>query len=471
MVILRNIANQANQDVGWDKATGSVSVGGSSYTPQQLQGMGGQLVNNQWSVPDSIANRIVGKSPQGLQQAKYAQQKEIDNMGNTMQDMSDSYLQQQSAQLDNARNSQLTELKMAYEQAIADGQISERDAQAEFQAKAKEVEKQAYTDADKTALYGQDMGIQNSQQMIGLMQGDNERKNNLINQNMSTRDKRVSDIRDRLNAVKKQKDLDISRVNSEYDNGLLQAKGEANQMYANNMFGFMSDNYSANRDQRFTQENMEISDDLQRGQMALGQQYTEKNMETELQNSLKQATHDSGLAIERMNVQQGLDLQKMSQALKDDITKMNIQFGQSSALQSQSHANSMASAQANYSNKVNAEEQAYQKQLARDLKGVTPGTTEYKVIEQNNAREFKNNLTKIHNNTVYEYTVKNTLENAPTVAPKKPFNWSTGSNDIGGNIMNSVTGYTKNKSSYDSQTQAIKNKNALLKTTSKYLPS
>lgn len=473
MVELRKTAESAGQQVGFDPHTKIVSVGNQQFTPQQLQGMGGQIVNERWHLPQQAMQSIIPQQapPAHIsQQGGWNQQQAMSDMQSFIQQQSVGFLQQQQAQLQIMMESQIAQLKMAYEQAIADGQISIRDAEAQFQQQVKQIQQQAYLDAERTALYGHDMGIQNSQQMVGLMQGDNARKNSMINENMTTRDRRINDIKDRLNAIKTQKNIDMARVIAEYDHGMLRAQGEANQMFANNMFGLMQNDYFANRDQRFTQDNMRLGDELQRGQMMLGQEFTRENMATQFDYALKQATHESGLAIERMNVQHGLDLAKMAQALKDDIQKMSISFGHQSSLQSQAHKQSLARMEAEYKKKIEAEEKAYRTQLARDLRGITPGTQEYKVITANHERQFKNNLTQIHLGTVYEYTTQQILQDAPATAPKKPTDFILGKYDSIGNLLNWITGFNKKNDSYNAQMEAIKRRDEMMNSVTPYLP-
>lgn len=461
MVILRNIANQAGQNVDWDSKTGNVSVGGSSYTPNQLREMGGQLVDNQWTMPSYVANNMLSNSPQSTQITNQRRQTQLDNMYSMMGAMSDSYLSEQRASLESARDNQLSALQKAYATAVSDGQISIRDAESAYEEQAKAINEQAYLDSQQTALYGQDMGIQNSQQMVGLMQGDNARKNSLINTNMTTRDKRVADIRDRLTALKTQKNLDMANVHAQYDSALAQAQAQANQMQSNNIFGVMSNDYYAQRDQDYNKQNMLFSNDLQMGQMAQQQKYNQINMDTNFQNTLKQ-----------MEVAQGFDLEKMSVQLANDMKKMSTQYGYSSALQSQSAKQQIANAQNEYIMKLKQEEDKYQIQLERDLRGVTPGTKEYEVITKTAENNLKQSVSNIHAETVYKYSLENTL-NAPNEATlTAPKDWTSGGRftDFISKGLNSMTNYDDKLSAYNAEQDAIARKQAMLQSGNKYLP-
>lgn len=468
LIGLRASAEGQGSNVGWDAKSGNVTVGDKQYTSQQLQSMGGQMVNDSWQLPQNAIQSMLGSGAK--QTPQFNQQDQMKNMMQSNQQMGDAQFKQQKAQLDMMLESQITQLKMAYDQAITDGQISVRDAEAQFEEQKGAIEQQAYLDAERTGLYSQDMGIQNSQQAIGLMQGDQARNNSLINQNMTTRDKRVSDIKDRLNNVRKEKNLALVQAQAEHGYGILGAKADANKMVAQNAFGLMQDDYSANRGQQFAKDNMYLGDELQRGQMELGQEYAKDNMETQFQNALKSATHDSELAIKRMTMQQGFDLEKMSQSLKDDITKMAKQFGYSSALETQSSKNAISQIQAKYELEVKAEENAYAKKLERDLRGVKKGTKEYEVITKNNERDLQNIVLQKH---VLAVSDANDIMLATdiTTPVEKPKDLSTPDQwgNIGG-LLNSVTGYNKKSSKYNAYQSAVERKKASLEDIKMYMP-
>lgn len=59
IVGLRQYAENAGIDVGWDPATGNVFIGSQSYTPAQLRGMGAQLVNDRWQIPQSKIDELL----------------------------------------------------------------------------------------------------------------------------------------------------------------------------------------------------------------------------------------------------------------------------------------------------------------------------------------------------------------------------------------------------------------------------
>lgn len=408
-----------------------------------------QIPATSQSVPSQAIPQQIAQIP--MQQAsQFNQQAEMAQMMQMNQQMADAGFQQQKAQLDMMLESQIAQLKMAYDQAITDGQISVRDAEAEFQEQSKAIEQQAYQDAERMGLYTQDMGIQNSQQAVGLMQGDNARKNSMINQNMTTRDKRVNDIKDRLNSIKTQKNIELSKVQAEHGYGVLGARASANQQISQNAFGLMQDNYTANRDQNFAQQNMYTQQGFNQQNMATEQGYNRENMETQFQNSLKSATHDSNLAIDRMNIQQGFDLDKMSQMFKDDMAKMAKQFGYSSSLNAQEQANRIEMISKEYEAKVKAEEDTYERDLERNLRGVQPGTKEYELITGTAERELKQRINELHTNTVYEAVSMDIFENTPSSPPSMPTNHKDNWGDVG----NLLSGYEGKMNDYNAMMDA-----------------
>jgi len=403
-------------------------------------------------------------------QQNYNLSSEMANMQGYLQDMSDAYLKNQQAALESNLTAVISELQAAYQQAVADGQISVRDAEAQFEEQVKQIEQQAYLDAERTALYAQEMGIQNSQQMVGLMQGDMARKQSLMQESMTERDRRINDIKDRMNAIKSQKDISIARAKADYRTGLLGAQSEAQLMRSQNMFDLMRDEYAANREQRFAQENLRLQQD-----------YNLEIIEKEFQKNLELATHNSALAIERMNVQHGLDLETMAQALKDDIAKMAYQYNAQAKLQNAAFSKEMKTLEEKYKLQIKAEEDAYRRQLERDLRGVTPGTDEYKVITANNERELKNKLTEIHVGTVYEAMSKKIIKEFPgdEIEPPKDYtepdyievaDTSYPLYDYLGGLKNWLTGYDEKSKEYQKQLEAQQRYYEMLNAANKYFP-
>jgi hypothetical protein len=168
-----------------------------------------------------------------------------------LQEGADASMQSQEALLGQARDAQILEIQKALEDAVSEGKISVREAEEQFEANKVEIEKQAYQDNERTELTSQDRGIQNSAQMIGLMQGDNARKNSLINENMSTRDRRMADISDRLSNITNKSKLDTANANANYGYGIAGAQGQIDAQMAQNQFTMNMDDYKMDREQQF----------------------------------------------------------------------------------------------------------------------------------------------------------------------------------------------------------------------------
>lgn len=381
MSVLRDLAKQNGQNVSYDTKTKNVQVGANVYTPAQLQSMGGQLVNgNRWTLPQSAASQIVGSASSWQSPA---QQTQMSQMQSALQNMSGQYYGGQAAQLASTRDSQLKELQSAYADAISTGKSDIRTANSDYESQSNEINNQAYLDAEQTALYGNDMGIQNSQQMLGLMAGDNARKNTLINQNMTERDKRIADINDRLTALKTKRDLDIANTNSQYNSGLLQARSQAGQMYNTNMFGLMQDDYSANRTQ---------------------------------QNTLKQMDYQSDITLKQMAKQQEFNLDTLAKSFDYDLQKMNAEYGYSTALQSQQAAANASAASQAYQQKIAYENYTYERDLERALNGTDPNTKEGKLIVATKKQELADKLQAAAVSTIADFQLSNTINNYNSVS-------------------------------------------------------
>ena len=219
----------------------------------------------------------------------------MNDIMNALAIMSGAYMQQQQAMLEATRQNQLANLQKAYSDAVAQGKMSIRDAEDQYVQQLNAINQAAYQDAERTKLYGQNMGLSNSQQMVGLMQADNARKNSLLNQNMTIRDKRINDIRDRINAITAQRDLDIANVNAQYDAGLQQAMATAMMNMGNNAFGLLQNDYLANREHQRALELSNIEYERAKEMMDKEQRFALEKMEKEYGYSVAKAKLSASL--------------------------------------------------------------------------------------------------------------------------------------------------------------------------------
>ena len=330
--------------------------------------------------------------------------------------MRDAYITQQKSILEANLESQLTALKNSLDQAVADGELSVREAEYQFEQQKQALEKQAYLDSERTQLYGQEMGLQNSQQMAGLIAGDTMRANSLLNQNMTVRDKQIADIRTRLDAIKNQYNNAVNEAQANFNTGLMQVEGQAQQQYAQNMFNLKQEDYSANRQQQFN----------------------EINMMQQFLNALEQATHESNLMIDRMNVQHGLDLEKINIQFQNDLKKMGIQ-----------HQYALKQAAAAAAANARAAEAAFQRQM----KLIDPSTPEGKLMAQKAEADLKNQIKAGQAQAASNAYMQSIINNAPSSAPTKPTDYTT-IDPVGGTLLNWLTGYNKNMNTYQQEKAA-----------------
>jgi len=153
------------------------------------------------------------------------------------------YIEQQQALLAMERDRQIAELEMIYERQVAEGKLSVREAEEAFEAEKKQIQQDYYESVQRLNIYAQNMGIANSQQMIGLMQGDAYRKEQLISDARSKYNKRVADIRDRINSLMNERDIGIANANAQYNAGVINASAEARLNSSNQLFNLYQTEY------------------------------------------------------------------------------------------------------------------------------------------------------------------------------------------------------------------------------------
>lgn len=281
------------------------SIVSKNQQPQQSQ-------QQQQYTPDAIMERQQGGNADRLA-----------SLQQMLQQGANSTYESQKSLLDSALNQQLTDLQNALEQAVADGEMSIRDAHAAFEENKATIQADAYRDSELTQLHAQDRGIQNSQQMVGLMQGDQSRERTMINKNMTERDRRVADVKDRLNMIKNQSKNTMASAQAQHGFGLAGAKGQADAQMYQNMFNMNLEDYKMDRDQRFQldKSGMELSNQMQLQQQQ--QKY-----------ALEQLTQQQKYTLEQMSRQLGMDLQKMSVDQVYKLAQMAEQQGHNMQLQS-----------------------------------------------------------------------------------------------------------------------------------------
>lgn len=313
------------------------------------------------------AKRIAGYTAQDTaklynESLKFNPQQAMAGMQDSLKASSEGYYANQKAMIDSALSTNLAQLQKTYEQAIADGMISIRDAQTAFTEQKAALEKQAYQDSEITALYSNAMGIQNSQQAIGLMQGDQARMANLSNKNMSERDMKIANIKDRINSLGNIAKISAVDAQAQHDYGLAGARGQADLNYSNGLFGLQQADYIANQNQAFTEKNL-----------ATQQGYNLENMEKQQMYDLSKLSQQQINQLEILAKQHGYDLEKMAK-----------QYGYEASLAAVARASGGGG-----SSESMTEQQKYDLQMQRILASGKEGTSEYEVnkLQKNQARE------------------------------------------------------------------------------------
>lgn len=141
------------------------------------------------------------------------------------------------------RDQALLDVTKAYNDAIAQGKLSETEAMDAYNNAVKQINESAYRDSQLTNAMAYDRGIGNSQQMLGLMAGDNARANNMRTDVLTERDKRINTLKDRIASLTKEKDLDTAQINKDYNYDITQAKSESDRYYNDFLLGQASGNY------------------------------------------------------------------------------------------------------------------------------------------------------------------------------------------------------------------------------------
>ena len=266
---------------------------------------------------------------------EFDRQGEYDKYEQLMKGSSDAAYRQQQAMLDSTLNKQLADLEMAYKEAINQGEMSVRDAEAQFEAQKAELQKTAYQQAEATKAYGSNMGITHSQQMIGMQQGDNARMNKLQNSNAGDRDRRINDIQDRIKMLSAQKDLQTGAAKAEHGYASAGARSQADYAYMQSMGDFASKDYFTQQQRQHDfdmsdlqyNQNMDMSDrQFAQGNYMADKQYgqnlfmSDKSHGQNMQMSDKQ--FGQGLSMSDKNFQQNIHMADKQQGFNIDLESL-----------------------------------------------------------------------------------------------------------------------------------------------------
>jgi hypothetical protein len=422
---------------------------------KQLYGSGLKLERiggaDRYEVVDNLKKFMTPKAPTPQQQ--------IDNKMGAIEKLlkggSDSYYKNQEGALQSQRDAQMNELKKAYENAVSEGKISIDEAKSQFDKAVGELNKQydsskgtvmeqyedtnetineqAYNDSKRTEAVAQDRGIQNSAQMLGMEASDNARTNDYLTQNAesknsaitgltqqrdgqlseytSERDSRINSIKDRINAITKQKDLDLANVNNQYNAGLTQARGQADMMYNQALADLKAGDLNAFRQQQYALAQIDRQQAFDLEKMA--KQYDYGKMMQDDQQSFQQGMQkmEQNFQMNSMLKQHQFDMSKLNATFTQDLQKMAKQFGFESQLSDKQFQQEWKIMQQDAQNAIAQEQKSYELARSRELSRYQKGTPEYEIREQQlkDARDAK--IMDIHTQTMYDAQAQMHLSN------------------------------------------------------------
>lgn len=315
-----------------------------------------------------------------------------------MQDFLNKAMQAQmgsaTAQLGLARDNALAQLEANLQKAVNQGQLSIREAERQFAQAEAGINEQAYRDAELTNLTSHDRGIQNSAQMVGLMQGDQYRRQSLMSDAVTARDQQISSINNQLDQMRYETGVNKQMANSQYDYGMAQAQGDLlGKMYASMGEMQMAEFQRLSADEQQLRM-AQLAQQYQMQQMGQQQNFTQQNMEREQKYALEKLSVGQRYQLEQMAKAFGYDLQKMSVDQQYRMAQMAQSFGYDMALQDSSQQFQAGQQERSFahdirmlSEKMSMDQASYRTELERQLKYYTD--KDVSQMTENDLREFQ----------------------------------------------------------------------------------
>lgn len=369
---------------------------------------------------------------QAQQQASLYDPKMFDNpeqmnaLNGAMQGSRNSFVANAQAQLDATRSQAISQLSKAYEDAVANGHISIRDAETQFNNQKAQIEQQHYADSERMGLTAQDRGIQNSQQMLGLQMTSDANSAKLINTNVSDRDKRIADIQDRMNALSKQKDLDIANANTQYNSGLLQATNQADMNMSNQQFQLGMEQWK--QQQAYLQQlgMLKAQDFYQGKQQDKQNAFAHGENQANQQFDLTKLGVGNQYQLGQMDAQHGYKVDEMKLNNQFDLEKLAQQFANQRSLQAQSlsaqagmNNAKIAAGQKAQEDAIRAEEAKYNTAMQRELNKFDANTPEGQIRQAQLKDQRDQTMLGYKAKLQAEAEAKSALS-GPDVAPTAP---------------------------------------------------
>lgn len=485
LVILRDIAGKNNATIDWDKNTKNVIINDKSYTKQQLTDMGGTMVNDRWQLPQSVAESLTQNNTQPTQPVTQSTQPNpIDEILQSITSSNQGWLDTQKAVIQGNRDTQIAELEASLNKAVQEGQLSVLEAREQFEKQKEAINAQSYIASEQTQLQGQEMGVQNSQQMLGMMASDQSRKASLVNDNIKNRDNRILAIQERIKGLTADANIQRNTIERNAQNQMLSASGQAQQNISNATTDLLKQDYFTSKEQDFQRWMQSSDQDFQRetiannqnfqkemvkdeqsfqtkmmdknfantltqmavaqgydlDKMSVQQKYAMANMATAHQYSMKESNMKFTQTLRQMSIAQGYDIQKMKQSFKNEVDFMNIQLGAEEVAKDNDYQRQLGLVEQQFELEQKAIESKYKTDLKNALKGITPGTDEYKLITGTYDQQLKQELATNNQKLLQQFTTDTILNNPDMTTAEK---------------MNFFNSYSPGQA-YDSQTQEVK---------------
>jgi len=315
-----------------------------------------------------------------------------DNYKNFLKDATDASYNNQQSMLEQTKNNNLTNLEKALGDANFEGEQGQKEAEKALVAEQGAINEDAYMNSQATNLSGENRGVQNSQQMLAMQQGDQRHASGLSSDARTQRDERIGGIKDRLAQIQNNYNLDVTSANKNYDTGLQGARAQSDMQFAQGMSQMQMEQMKTALQ---TKANLTIEEQRQLNQleqMDKQQGFTEKNMDTQFKMDLKKMKTSYGYDVKKIDKQFGNDLAKMAKQQGYDLNKISRQNANAMSQISASRNAAMAKANAEKANAENSLKNSYLK----------PGSWEYRVRNKQIEESQDNAYDQAYNKAIGE---------------------------------------------------------------------
>jgi len=416
-------------------ATKPTAVPQTVQATQPSGGATGQPVTAPQSAPAPQQTAQVTQQSSALQQQEQTLNQAYEDYKNFLIGSRDSFYDEQKSMLEGARDQRLIDLQKALERAVADGEMSQQEAEKQFQRNVDAIQDGAYLNSQATNLSGEQRGIGNSQQLLAMQQGDQRHTQSVMQEARTARDDRINEIKHRISQITSEHDLDVIGTNSAFNSDLARANAQANQMYFQGMGNLsMSQIQSAQemknslmmldeqtrkqmeimaKQHGYDLDKMSISQQYQLAQMAkqqdytkenmaINQGYTRENMATQQKYTLEQFAKQHGYDLQKMSTQQQYQLAQMATQNGYNIDMANLNFGHQKQLSQQEYQQALSKAEHSTKLQLDATRQEYDMAMQRELAKYTPGSQEYQIRKGQLEAEREALITEMHSKLMYD---------------------------------------------------------------------